>query len=233
MVEYRITDESKAEAKRKFLEAYWGSENPPGIVSSMLGRAFIVALEALCVPVDDSWRPMSGKPHTSFRKGQYRLEYRGAGLWQLTWPEAGKGVLIDTFVCSVEAPTHMSTIQAWADEQIAEHEAQAIVDQALKSGRISPGQREWAMEWCRRDRRAFQDFVARAPVVQYKPFGPGTRLRAVHGDDILIVGNVTGQEVMVVNLTINTAIALPDSYYWHSPEFTEAWLIGLGATVIE
>ena len=226
MVEYRITEESKEAAKKKFMETYWGSGNPIG----SLGTAFAAALDALCVPV--GWQPMSGKPRDLFQKGPYLLKYRSAGIWSLTQSETGD--LIDTFICSIEAPTHMSTIQAWADERIAEHEARAIVDEALKAGKITPAQREWALEWCRRDRRAFRDFVDKAPVVRpKKPFGPGTRLRLGNGDELLIVGNASCQDVMVVNLTADAAIVLPDSCYWHSPEFTESWLACSGATVIE
>lgn len=179
-MEYKITDESKAEAVRVFEKKF-------GMIPEYTASAFAAALEALCVPVDDGWRPMSGKPYTSFQKGSYRLLYDHGG-WRLyhiggQWPIISTGPLMDA-----------DKAKCWADEQIAFHEFH-------------------------RNKHP-------------KPFGPSTRLRAANGDELLIVGNVSCQDVMVVNLTADAAIVLPDSCYWHSPEFTESWLACSGATVI-
>jgi len=41
--------------------------------------------------------------------------------------------------------------------------ADRLVEEALKAGKVSPAQRGWALEYCRRDQEGFQTYVDRAP----------------------------------------------------------------------
>ncbi|MEW6386814.1 MAG: phage protease [Thermodesulfobacteriota bacterium] len=47
--------------------------------------------------------------------------------------------------------------------QLAEETTARAVDEALRAGKISPAQKTWAWEYCRRDPEGFQTYVAQAP----------------------------------------------------------------------
>jgi len=47
--------------------------------------------------------------------------------------------------------------------------AERAVDDAIKAGKLTPAQRQWAIPYCRADFNGFADFVARQPAA----FGPG------------------------------------------------------------
>jgi phage I-like protein len=47
--------------------------------------------------------------------------------------------------------------------RLAKETAARLVEEALKAGKISPAQRGWALEYCRRDPEGFQTYAARAP----------------------------------------------------------------------
>lgn len=49
--------------------------------------------------------------------------------------------------------------------RLAEERATRVVEEALKLGKISPAQKAWALEYCRRDPESFQEFAAKAPKV--------------------------------------------------------------------
>lgn len=49
--------------------------------------------------------------------------------------------------------------------RLTEEQSNRIVREALKAGKISPAQKGWALEYCRRDPEGFGDFVAKAPQV--------------------------------------------------------------------
>ncbi len=50
-------------------------------------------------------------------------------------------------------------------KELRERDATAIVASATAGGKITPDQKEWAMEYARRDLEGFKTFVAKAPVV--------------------------------------------------------------------
>jgi phage I-like protein len=47
--------------------------------------------------------------------------------------------------------------------RLAGETADRLVEEALKAGKVSPAQRGWAVEYCRRDPEGFQTYAARAP----------------------------------------------------------------------
>jgi phage I-like protein len=47
--------------------------------------------------------------------------------------------------------------------RLAGETADRLVGEALKAGKVSPAQRGWALEYCRRDPEGFQTYAARAP----------------------------------------------------------------------
>ena len=49
--------------------------------------------------------------------------------------------------------------------KLAEKDAADAVDAAMKTGKITPAQKEWATEYAKDDLKGFQTFVAKAPVV--------------------------------------------------------------------
>jgi len=49
---------------------------------------------------------------------------------------------------------------------LADQQAKGAVEEALKQGKISPAQKSWALEYCRRDPEGFRTYVAQVvPVV--------------------------------------------------------------------
>lgn len=50
-------------------------------------------------------------------------------------------------------------------EKIAGQEAETVVAKAMKAGKITPDQKDWATEYAKRDKAGFETFVAKAPVV--------------------------------------------------------------------
>lgn len=64
-----------------------------------------------------------------------------------------------------------------------------------------------------------------------KPFGPGTRLRAANGDELMVIGDgIDGEHCIVVNLTKNCFGPVGS---WYLTKELEERLNKLGATVIE
>jgi len=47
--------------------------------------------------------------------------------------------------------------------RLADEMADRVVEEALKAGKVSPAQRGWALEYCRRDPEGFQTYADRAP----------------------------------------------------------------------
>ncbi len=47
--------------------------------------------------------------------------------------------------------------------RLAEEAAVRVVEEALKSGKVTPAQRVWALEYHRRDPQGFQTYLAGAP----------------------------------------------------------------------
>ncbi|MFA5112427.1 MAG: phage protease [Desulfobaccales bacterium] len=58
-----------------------------------------------------------------------------------------------------EAEAELQALKA----SLAAVTADRAVEEALKAGKVSPAQRDWALEYYRRDPEGFQTFVARAP----------------------------------------------------------------------
>jgi phage I-like protein len=59
--------------------------------------------------------------------------------------------------------------------RLAGETAGRLVEEALKAGKVSPAQRDWALEYCRRDVEGFKTYVARAP--KLVPTGEELQLR--------------------------------------------------------
>lgn len=56
----------------------------------------------------------------------------------------------------------VTTVNAMRAERARER-AQRAVDEAVRQGRLSPAQREWAISYCARDAGGFAEFIARQP----------------------------------------------------------------------
>jgi phage I-like protein len=59
--------------------------------------------------------------------------------------------------------------------RLMEETAARCVEEALKAGKVSPAQRSWALEYCRRDPEGFNAYAARAP--KLVPTGEELRLK--------------------------------------------------------
>jgi phage I-like protein len=59
--------------------------------------------------------------------------------------------------------------------RLAKETADRVVEEALKAGKVSPAQRGWALEYCRRDPEGFQTYADRAP--KLVPTGEELQLR--------------------------------------------------------
>jgi phage I-like protein len=59
--------------------------------------------------------------------------------------------------------------------RLTEEAADRVVEEALKAGKVSPAQRGWALEYCRRDPEGFQTYADRAP--KLVPTGEELQLR--------------------------------------------------------
>lgn len=66
--------------------------------------------------------------------------------------------------------------------RLASETADRLVEEALKAGKVSPAQRGWALEYCRRDPEGFQTYADRAP--KLVPTGEELKLlREDHQDE--------------------------------------------------
>ena len=50
-------------------------------------------------------------------------------------------------------------------EKLATIEAERKGEEAIKAGRVTPAQRDWAIAYCKRDPKGFEAFVASAPKI--------------------------------------------------------------------
>jgi phage I-like protein len=66
--------------------------------------------------------------------------------------------------------------------RLASETADRLVEEAMKAGKVSPAQHDWALEYCRRDPEGFQTYADRAP--QLVPLGEELQLlREDHHDE--------------------------------------------------
>jgi phage I-like protein len=66
--------------------------------------------------------------------------------------------------------------------RLAKETADRLVEEALQAGKVSPAQRGWALEYCRRDPEGFQTYADRAP--KLVPTGEALQiLREDHHDE--------------------------------------------------
>jgi len=71
-------------------------------------------------------------------------------------------------------------VQALKARLVAET-TERVVEEALKAGKVSPAQRSWALEYCRRDPEGFKTYAARAP--KWVPTGEELRLKKESCDE--------------------------------------------------
>jgi len=57
-------------------------------------------------------------------------------------------------------------------QRLVSQEAEALVELAMKDGKVTPAQKEWAIDYAIRDVEAFSAFVAKAPVVMHMGEAP-------------------------------------------------------------
>jgi phage I-like protein len=79
-------------------------------------------------------------------------------------------------------------------------EAEELAAQAMKEGKISPSQKEWAQEYAGRDPEGFRAFVAKAPVVV--PLGEAAGMSVRHAV------SVDG-----LQLSVNRALGVDDETF--------------------
>jgi phage I-like protein len=86
-----------------------------------------------------------------------------------------------------EIQTELAALKA----RVAQEDAVRAVEEALRAGKVSPAQKEWALEYFRQDPEGFKTFAARAP--QAVPLGqlPGP------GDDRGLQGRLDPEEVAI------------------------------------
>lgn len=58
---------------------------------------------------------------------------------------------------------------------MADEKTNRLVEEALKAGKVSPAQRDWALEYCRRDAEGFRTYMERAP--KLVPTGEALQLK--------------------------------------------------------
>ena len=64
-----------------------------------------------------------------------------------------------------DALARVQTELAGLKSDLAARDAQALVDEALKAGKVTPAQKDWALKYAREDAEGFKTFVAQAPKV--------------------------------------------------------------------
>lgn len=76
-------------------------------------------------------------------------------------PEAGGPEMEGTALAMKQAAAEADSLR----RRLREQEAGEMVALAMKEGKVSPAQRDWAMDYAQRDAESFRVFVARAPRV--------------------------------------------------------------------
>jgi phage I-like protein len=97
--------------------------------------------------------------HDSDPPGQGSDEERSGTMdGQMRGPDPAKYVAIAEYERAV---TELNTLRA----ERAREQAERQVDEAMRAGKLTPAQREWAVEYCAADPRGFEAFVAKQPAV--------------------------------------------------------------------
>lgn len=238
MTEYKITEESKAEAKELFSRAMDNGCTGPA--------AFAVALDALCVPVkEDNWKKVIDNPYPVFYKGKYRLVHHALS-WRLSEMAGAADRLIST-VSDRQAPIDGLK---WADAEIAKYEGRFRKgDRVRLKARDQLSNPEWkdqevgigevtydpcTVKWA----NGVYHIYPSSDLVKVEPssFGPGTRLRASNGDELLVVeyypSACSPVNFMAVNLTHNCIACPRNKRFWESEIALLQALEKEGATII-
>jgi phage I-like protein len=88
--------------------------------------------------------------------------------------------------------------------RLTDERADRVVEEAMKAGKVSPAQRGWALEYCRRDPEGFQTYADRAP--KLVPTGEELQLRR---EDRQAEGGLLPEELAVCrSLNISPAAYL-------------------------
>lgn len=129
-----------------------------------LYRILCAALDALCIPVEQEGWIDIGKGETAqvFAKGSYTLVCRHYYYWQLCY--LGKPISYENSTLPI------AEAQAWADAEIEKLEATC---QCTAMGTHSP----------------IGPHHPKCPMY-IKPFGPGTRLVAPNGNEVMVIANL-------------------------------------------
>lgn len=187
-MDYRITDESKAEAVRIF-------ERKFALTPEYMTSAFSAALDALLVPVqEEGWVVCSDESlygGIRYIKGEYQLvDYTSPPDmgWNL-YPKNITSRNDEARIAINRNNPSPSQAQAWADRIIAEREA--------------------------------------------KPFGPGTRLRAANGDELLIVYSSQGPYYYAINTAQANFQTMRNGKIGFELDDLHTALLESGAVVIE
>ena len=77
------------------------------------------------------------------------------------------------------------------EEQLADRDAEQAVEMALKSGKITPAQRDWAKGYALKSPEGFKEFVDKAP--QAVPLG-----EIAGGDKLALKGDQLDEPTMLV-----------------------------------
>ena len=100
----------------------------------------------------------------------------------------------------------------------ARERASYRVEAAMKAGKITPAQREWAIAYCQANLGGFEDFVARQPAVIGAPAEsyagePATASRRRESDRDATGGGRAGAGLTRTELTVCTRLGLPVREY--------------------
>ena len=86
-------------------------------------------------------------------------------------PEATVSEAVGTIVAMKQAQEQLKELDALRTEvselrgKLSAKESEALVAEAMKAGKITPAQKDWAASYAERDPEGFKTFVAKAPVI--------------------------------------------------------------------
>jgi phage I-like protein len=125
---------------------------------------------------------MSLKESTALREKEHAELLKALGLKEGASVSEATGT-IEAFKQGHEGAGELVRKVTELEEKLRDKEASELVSAAMKAGKVTPAQKEWASAYAGRDPEGFRTFVAKAPVVV--PVGPEfARVMEPHGKTV-------------------------------------------------
>jgi phage I-like protein len=125
---------------------------------------------------------MSLKESTALREKEHAEVLKALGLKEGASLSEATGT-IEAFKQGHEGAGELGKKILELEEKLRDKEASELVSTAMKAGKVTPAQKEWASAYAGRDPEGFRTFIAKAPVVV--PVGPEfARVMEPHGKTV-------------------------------------------------